>query len=333
MIYLHRQQRQTNKNQTRGGLLKTSKIDLSSLTGGEPPAKKGKVKMTVCRKGLHILIGIVIGNIGSLFCTSFGYRCLPLPSTLSRFQPLSSRLYARDSVPADDSLFIKAPPSVTAPEPTNEDTILSVPQLTKIFTAMHKNRADSSNQLRHVKTSLEVSGYVRVTEEDMRLCAALNKGYLLRLNIEADCKGLDPKISRLFGDNEGSNNNNNKNIEKGDNNNGRGIFDGKVLLFRQRYGEERTNRRLIIQKLDYLQGSAIQRVAGDVLHYIEVLTGRAKFNKRRGRGRYFQDEGVGLQDFLAEQVSDSSSDTLLRTSLPDLFHSGKRNFFKVSHCE
>ena len=123
-----------------------------------------------------------------------------------------------------------------------------------------------------IRSSLEDGGFELLDQRDLDLCNALNAGYLLRLSIQPDLKGCDPKIAEQFYPERFGP------IVKDDGGGGftaitdatladEFLFGGRVLVFRRGYSEEVTVGRLLLPKLDYLQASIVQRSA-------RIVTGR-----------------------------------------------------------
>ena len=111
-----------------------------------------------------------------------------------------------------------------------------------------------------IRTSLEDGGFELLDQRDLDLCNALNAAYLLRLSIQPDLKGCDPKIAEQFYPERFGP------IAK-DGGADEFLFGGRVLVFRRGYSEEVTIGRLLLPKLDYLQASIVQRSA-------RIVTGR-----------------------------------------------------------
>ena len=107
----------------------------------------------------------------------------------------------------------------------------------------------------HVRTSLEDAGFELLSQRDLDLSESLNAGYLLGLSILPDLKNLDPELAQEFYPEKFSSKSNNNNDDPGF------LFDGRVLVYWRGYSEERTEGRLVLQKLDYLQASIVQRSA------------------------------------------------------------------------
>jgi len=143
-----------------------------------------------------------------------------------------------------------------------------------------KKEEEEEKVVRILRTSLEDAGFELMTRRDLDLCQALNSDYLLRLSIAEDLSALDENISRQFyperfspkqQDAESNflldkisdeifKNDNNNNIKKNDIPDDF-LYDGRVLVFWRGYGQELTQGRLLLPKIDYLQASIVQRVA------------------------------------------------------------------------
>lgn len=113
-----------------------------------------------------------------------------------------------------------------------------------------------------LKQSLDDGGFKLLDQRDLDLCCALNAGYLLRLSLLPDVKDLYAWIGKefypeLYAEKEVDGKEGKDGTKKNDNNNL--LFDGRVLIFRRGYSEEITTGRLLLQKLDYLQASIVQR--------------------------------------------------------------------------
>lgn len=113
-----------------------------------------------------------------------------------------------------------------------------------------------------LKQSLDDGGFKLLDQRDLDLCCALNAGYLLRLSLLPNVKDLDAGIGKefypeLYAEKEVDGKEGKDGTKKNDNNNL--LFDGRVLIFRRGYSEEITTGRLLLQKLDYLQASIVQR--------------------------------------------------------------------------
>eukprot|EP00814_Leptocylindrus_danicus_P006694 CAMPEP_0116023374 /NCGR_PEP_ID=MMETSP0321-20121206/11556_1 /TAXON_ID=163516 /ORGANISM="Leptocylindrus danicus var. danicus, Strain B650" /LENGTH=819 /DNA_ID=CAMNT_0003494647 /DNA_START=15 /DNA_END=2474 /DNA_ORIENTATION=- len=147
-------------------------------------------------------------------------------------------------------------------------------------------------QLQIIRQSLEDSGFELLNRRDLDLCNALNAGYLLGLSLDPDLKALDASIADDF---FSTANNDDDNAMDGETANGGFIlngngnqnyivgaqiknskstmppllFDNKVLIFRRGYGQERTDDRLIIPKIDYLQANIVQRGTAAVTDVME----------------------------------------------------------------
>jgi len=57
---------------------------------------------------------------------------------------------------------------------------------------------DSTQEFASLRKALQDAGFCRLDKRDLELCEALNEGYLLRLAIAPDVKGLDDEIARDF---------------------------------------------------------------------------------------------------------------------------------------
>lgn len=165
-----------------------------------------------------------------------------------------------------------------------------------------------------IRSSLEDGGFELLDQRDLDLCNALNAGYLLRLSIQPDLKGCDPKIAEQFYPERFGP------IVKDDGGGGFAaitnatladefLFGGQVLVFRRGYSEEVTVGRLLLPKLDYLQASIVQRSA-------RIVTGRL----------------ARLERWIVRKVSEISGSVLAKTTdvvskipLPAIVKSNWRN--------
>ncbi|GMH97938.1 hypothetical protein TrST_g4433 [Triparma strigata] len=94
------------------------------------------------------------------------------------------------------------------------------------------------NIIADLRLSLLSAGYKVFDGDDLALCSCLNSGYLLRLSLAADFRGLAPISNELSLESE--------------------LFGGVVAVFYRGYGSETTTGRLIPQKIDYLQTNLLQ---------------------------------------------------------------------------
>lgn len=103
-----------------------------------------------------------------------------------------------------------------------------------------------------LRASLDDAGFQLLDRRDLELCEALNAGYLLRLSIVPDLSQLDDTIASDFY----------PELAKQSDSLGEILpFDGRVLVFRRGYTAEESRGQLLVQKLDYLQASVVQRSA------------------------------------------------------------------------
>ncbi|KAL9189088.1 hypothetical protein ACHAXT_011578 [Thalassiosira profunda] len=126
-----------------------------------------------------------------------------------------------------------------------------------------------------LEKSLDDGGFKLMDQRDMDLCSALNAGYLLRLSLLPDVKELDPCIGlefypELYGQNEEG-----EKITTPTQENSL-LFDGRVLIFRRGYSKEITTGRLLLQKLDYLQASLVQRSSTAVTRRLGAIEQRVE---------------------------------------------------------
>jgi hypothetical protein len=125
-----------------------------------------------------------------------------------------------------------------------------------------ENEDDNNDEIKHevptLRQSLEDSGFNLLSQRDIDLCESLNTGYLLRLSLLPDVRGLDPIIFKEFYPERfhanGTMKAENDSIDDM-------LFDGRILVYWRGYSQEVTKGRLLLPKLDYLQANLIQRAA------------------------------------------------------------------------
>jgi hypothetical protein len=125
-----------------------------------------------------------------------------------------------------------------------------------------ENEDENDDEVKHkvpnLRQSLEDSGFNLLSHRDIDLCESLNAGYLLRLSLLPDVRGLDPIIFKEFYPERfhanGTMKAENDSIEDM-------LFDGRILVYWRGYSQEVTKGRLLLPKLDYLQANLVQRAA------------------------------------------------------------------------
>ena len=172
-----------------------------------------------------------------------------------------------------------------------------------------------------IRSSLEDGGFELLDQRDLDLCNALNAGYLLRLSIQPDLKGCDPKIAEQFyperfgtmrKDDDGDASTAIADASGGESSSTLAdefLFDGRILVFRRGYAEEVTIGRLLLPKLDYLQASIVQRSA-------RIVTGRLARLERWVVRKCYEISGSVLA---------KTTDVLSKTPLPAIVKSNWRN--------
>lgn len=172
-----------------------------------------------------------------------------------------------------------------------------------------------------IRSSLEDGGFELLDQRDLDLCNALNAGYLLRLSIQPDLKGCDPKIAEQFyperfgtmrKDDDGDASTAIADTSGGESSSTLAdefLFDGRILVFRRGYAEEVTIGRLLLPKLDYLQASIVQRSA-------RIVTGRLARLERWVVRKCYEISGSVLA---------KTTDVLSKIPLPAIVKSNWRN--------
>ena len=172
-----------------------------------------------------------------------------------------------------------------------------------------------------IRSSLEDGGFELLDQRDLDLCNALNAGYLLRLSIQPDLKGCDPKIAEQFyperfgtmrKDDDGDASTAIADASGGESSSTLAdefLFDGRILVFRRGYAEEVTIGRLLLPKLDYLQASIVQRSA-------RIVTGRLARLERWVVRKCYEISGSVLA---------KTTDVLSKIPLPAIVKSNWRN--------
>ena len=127
------------------------------------------------------------------------------------------------------------------------------------------NEMEEQKLMATLRASLDDAGFQLLDRRDLDLCEGLNAGYLLRLSIVPDLADLDKSIARAFYP---------EITELGAKVEDLLPFGGRVLVFRRGYTSEVSRGQLLVQKLDYLQASLVQKAASSLRRRLVVAEQR-----------------------------------------------------------
>ena len=236
-------------------------------------------------------------NLNQVKIVAPGDGKLPLPSSLmsNSSKAITSAPLQYNILQALDSIY-------------QQQSRLEILKSNNNFKSNNQAHCSERRQLQLIRKSLSDSGFELLNQRDLDLCNALNAGYLLGLSLDSELNALDASIADdFFSDSASTCNDDTVAVESKSteeeqlSTNGsiavnqnetvaaqstststqnnkqltitpssqQLLFDGKVLIFRRGYGQERTDERLIVPKIDYLQANIVQRGTVAVTNVME----------------------------------------------------------------
>ena len=183
------------------------------------------------------MVAIAMHHLAVAVCL---VRSIPVSQAVFRLHGTNLR-----SAPPHASLVEVIPPK-TCPPSASEPALESM--LLKVATAEGASDVTSDEiTLGTLHRDLELAGFELMDECDASLAAQLQPTALERLSVRTRLRKLDPEIASeaLASESDDAR---------------RLLYEGRVLLWRRNYGSEQRQGQLVVEKLDYLQQTLVNRL-------------------------------------------------------------------------